>query len=104
MLAPGVSDLRIHVIQLPLRRLRLLLPYPFSVLPAASASTSTLISSATFTQHRRPGSITQSAGEDEDDSYTVDQEMRGSDHMAEVTFRSDLSNAVDLGSYGRGRT
>jgi hypothetical protein len=30
--------------------------------------------------------------------------MRGSDLMAEVTFRSDLSIAVDLGSYGRGHT
>jgi hypothetical protein len=32
-------------------------------------------------------------GEDEDDSWAVDQEMCGSDRMAEVTFRSDLSYA-----------
>jgi hypothetical protein len=32
-------------------------------------------------------------GEDEDDSWAVDQEMRGSDHMVEVTFRSSLSYA-----------
>jgi hypothetical protein len=42
-------------------------------------------------------------GKDEDDSLTVDQEIRGSDRMAEVTFCSDLSNVVDLGSDGQNR-
>ena len=42
-------------------------------------------------------------GKDEDDSLTVDQEIRGSDRMAEVTFCSDLSNVLDLGSDGQNR-